>query len=118
MRLPYPDIQALKSLYKKQLFEHFLINKEIVVNNLKTPSNTIIRYLKKCKDLGIKPVKETLDMVYVFLKHYKNMYVSESYRFFKEKTYKKFKLNKNVLEKYFIVKETKLVEYVGIFLIP
>ena len=100
------DLKNKEPFYTKE-FEHFLINKEIVVNNLKTPSNTIIRYLKKCKDLGIKPVKETLDMVYVFLKHYKNMYVSESYRFFKEKTYKKFKLNKNVLEKYFIVKETK-----------
>ena len=54
----------------------------------------IIRYLKKCKDLGIKPVKENIDMVYFFLKHSNNVYYD--YKNFREKTYKKFKLIKKV----------------------
>ena len=98
-----------KEIYYTKEFEDFLINKKIEITNLKSPSNTIIRYLKKCKDLDIKPVKENIDMVYFFLKHSNNVYYD--YKNFREKTYKKFKLNKDILEKYFVIKETKRKDF-------
>lgn len=100
------DLKTNEIHYTKE-FEHFLLNKDIKICNLKTPNNTIIRYLKKCKDLKIKPIKDNLDMVYCYIKYSDKFFIDTRFKLFKEKNYEKYKLNKEILNKYFIVKEEK-----------
>lgn len=97
------DLETGKSYWTED-FEDFLINKKVSITNLCTPQHSVIRYLKKCKDLNLRPDKNELDMVYIYMLNSTSFMI----RSFGDKVYNKYKQNSNILKRYFLIKETTM----------
>ena len=71
-------------IFYTEEFEEFIKNNEIIVNNLRTPIRTFIRYFKKCADLSINPCSDTIKMIstYIKLNNIKSHIIEKSYNKF------------------------------------